>query len=65
MNKQTVSSKLITLGCMFILVVLLPGSTASAHKAATQPQRALLSAQQPGPTDPVELETFLDAFFAE
>lgn len=57
MKKQTVLSKLITLSCLFILL-LLPGLTASARGMPAQPQ-------QEGPTDPAELETFLDAFFAE
>ena len=57
MKKQTALSKLITLGCLFILL-LLPGSTAYAHGMPAQPQ-------QEGPTDSADLETFLDAFFAE
>jgi CubicO group peptidase (beta-lactamase class C family) len=57
MKKQTVLSKLITLGCLFILA-LLPGLTAYARGMPAQPQ-------QEGPTDPAELEAFLDAFFAE
>ena len=57
MKKQTVFSKLITLSCLFILL-LLPGLTASASGMPAQPQ-------QERPTDPAELEAFLDEFFAE
>ncbi len=66
MKKQTILSKLIILGCQFILFALLTGLTASAHDAASHSQQAVQDAlQQQGPTDPSELETFLDAFFAE
>ncbi len=56
MRKQTVFSALMTLSYLFIL--LLPGLTASAYEISAGPQ-------QEGPTDPAELEAFLDGFFAE
>ena len=66
MKKQTILSKLITLGCLVILMALVSSLTASAREAIAQPQPAPLPAsQQQGPTDPAELEAFLDAFFAE
>lgn len=46
-----------TLACLLILL-LLPGLAASAHGMPAP-------SQQEGPTDPAELQAFMDAFFAE
>jgi CubicO group peptidase (beta-lactamase class C family) len=59
-------AKLIYLGALAILVALLPVLPSSAQGMLPPPNRVLLSEpHQQGPTDPQELEAFLDAFFAE
>ena len=67
MNKQTfTSTKLICLGVLAILVALLPILPSWAQGMPTQPNKVVLSApHHQGPTDPQELEAFLDAIFAE
>jgi CubicO group peptidase (beta-lactamase class C family) len=59
-------AKLMCPGVLALLVVLLPVLPSSAQGMRPPPNQILLSApHQQGPTDPEELETFLDAFFAE
>ena len=65
MKRQT-PAKLIYLGVLATLVALLPVLPSSALGMPPPPNQVLLSAPpQQGPTDPQELEAFLDAFFAE
>jgi len=64
--KGQTCAKLMCLGVVAILVALLPVLPSSAQGMLTQPNQVPLSApHQQGPTDPQELETFLDTFFAE
>jgi len=64
--KEQTYAKLICPGVLAILVALLPVLPSSAQGMLPPPNQVLLSApHQQGPTDPQELETFLDAFFAE
>jgi CubicO group peptidase (beta-lactamase class C family) len=65
MNKPTFAGP-IYLAILLSLVALLVGGTALAQEAVTAPGRNVLSApQQQGPTDPAELEAFLDDLIAE
>jgi len=48
-----------------ILVALVPSLSCSAQGAAQPVEVLVLAPQQDGPTDPQELEAFLDQFFAE
>jgi len=63
--KERLSSiKLVAAGCL--LLALLPGSASSASEVTISPQPARPSAtQRTGPTDPAELEAFLDTFFPD
>jgi CubicO group peptidase (beta-lactamase class C family) len=64
--KGETCTKLICPGVLAILVALLPVLPSSAQGMLPPPNQVLLSApHQQGPTDPQELEAFLDAFFAE
>jgi CubicO group peptidase (beta-lactamase class C family) len=64
--KGETCAKLICPGVLAILVALLPVLPSSAQGMLPPPNQVLLSApDQQGPTDPQELEAFLDAFFAE
>jgi CubicO group peptidase (beta-lactamase class C family) len=59
------STKLIYSGVLTILVLLLAGLPAQAQDMPTEPDQVMASVpQQLGPTDPQELEAFLDEFFA-
>lgn len=65
MKGQT-RAKRMCLRLLAILVALLPVLPSSAQGILPPPNQVLLSApHQQGPTDPQELEAFLDAFFAE
>jgi hypothetical protein len=58
------STKLMYWRILAILVLLLVGLPALAQGVQTEPDQVFASAlQQQGPTDPQELETFLDEFF--
>jgi CubicO group peptidase (beta-lactamase class C family) len=64
--KGQTCTKLMCLGVLATLVALLPVLSSPALGMPPPPNQVLLSApHQQGPTDPEELETFLDAFFAE
>jgi CubicO group peptidase (beta-lactamase class C family) len=63
---NTYSVKSIYLAILLSLVALLVGGTALAQENLTAPGRDVLSAPLPqGPTDPAELEAFLDDLMAE
>jgi CubicO group peptidase (beta-lactamase class C family) len=63
---NTYSVKSIYLAILLSLVALLVGGTALAQENLTAPGRNVLSAPLPqGPTDPAELEAFLDELMAE
>jgi CubicO group peptidase (beta-lactamase class C family) len=64
--KGQAPAKRIYLGVLAALVALLPVRPSAAQGMLPPPNQVLLSVPpQQGPTDPQELETFLDAFFAE
>jgi len=64
--KGETCAKLICPGVLAILVALLPVLSSSAQGMLPLPNQVLLSVpHRQGPTDPQELEAFLDAFFAE
>ena len=59
------STKLMYLGVLAILVLLLAGLPVLAQDMQSEPDQVVISApQQQGPTDPQELEAFLDGVFA-
>ena len=67
MKRQTLkfSTKLIYSGFLTILVLLLAGLPAVAQDMPTEPDQVMAPApQQQGPSDPQELEAFLDGIFA-
>jgi len=64
--KAQTCARLICPGVLAVLVSLLPVLPSSAHGRPPPPNQVLLSTpHQQGPTDPQELEAFLDTFFAE
>ena len=64
--KAQTYARLICPGVLAVLVALLPVLPSSAQGMLPSPNQVLLSApHQQGPTDPQELEAFLDGFFAE
>lgn len=66
MKKQALTSKLTCLGVLVALLALVPILPSSAQGMGAQPNEVLVSVPlQEGPTDPQELEAFLDEFFAE
>jgi CubicO group peptidase (beta-lactamase class C family) len=66
MKKHALTSKLIRLGVLVALLALVPILPSSAQGMGAQPNEVLVSVPlQEGPTDPQELEAFLDEFFAE
>ena len=66
MQKRPASSRLMYRGILAVLVLVLCTLPRSVQGMPTEPDQVMRSVpRQEGPTDPQELEAFLDAFFAE